>query len=123
MMMLMNKPLAKRIALSCTLLLASAWLTVAVIRSKRTHNAEEQSLISSSELARHIQYLASDELAGRLAGPAGAEKAAAYIAREFEKQGLAPAMVVPPVCSRLHLWQELSSGPTIDSRWPAKALS
>ena len=87
----MNKSLAKRIVLSGALVFASAWLTVAVIRSKRAHNGHEQSVISSSELARHIQYLASDELAGRLAGTAGAEKAAAYISREFEKQGLAPA--------------------------------
>jgi len=87
----MNKPLAKRIVLSCALVFASAWLTVAVIRSKRTENGNGVSVISSSELSRHIQYLASDELAGRLAGTAGADKAAAYIAREFEKQGLAPA--------------------------------
>jgi len=87
----MKKPLAKRIVLSCALVFASAWLTVAVIRSKRTDNGNGKSVISSSELLRHIQYLASDELAGRLAGTAGAEKAAAYVAREFEKQGLAPS--------------------------------
>jgi hypothetical protein len=90
MMMLMNKPFTKRIALSGALVFASAWLTVAVIRSKRTDNGNGKSPISSSEILRHIQYLASDELTGRLAGTAGAEKAAAYIAREFEKQGLAP---------------------------------
>jgi aminopeptidase YwaD len=90
-MMLMNKPFAKRIILSCALVVASTWLTVAVIRSKRSPDGHEKPVISSSELARHIQYLASDELAGRLAGTAGAEKAAAYISREFQKQGLTPA--------------------------------
>jgi aminopeptidase YwaD len=85
----MNKPLAKRILLISAFLLASTWLTVAVIRSKRAQQGPENSVISSSEIMRHIQYLASDELAGRLAGTAGAEKAAAYIAREFEKHGLA----------------------------------
>jgi aminopeptidase YwaD len=87
----MNKPLAKRIILISAFLLASTWLAIAVIHSRRAENGNGKSLISASELLRHIQYLASDELAGRLAGTAGAEKAAAYIAREFEKQGLAPA--------------------------------
>lgn len=87
----MNKRFAKRIALSSALVLASAWLTVAVIRSKRTDNANASSVIASAELFNHIRYLSSDELAGRLAGTAGAEKAAAYIAREFEKHGLASA--------------------------------
>ena len=87
----MNKSFAKRLVLSSALVFASAWLTVAVIRSKRTDNGNGESVISSSELLRHIHYLASDELTGRLAGTAGAEKAAAYIAREFERQGLTPA--------------------------------
>ena len=90
----MNKRFSKRIVLSCALVLGSAWLAVAVIRAKRTENGNGNSPISSSELLRHIQYLASDELTGRLAGTAGAEKAASYITREFEKQGLtlAPGM-------------------------------
>ena len=87
----MNKPLTKRITLISAFLLASTWLTVAVIRSKRVENGHAKSVISASELSKHIQYLASDELAGRLAGTAGAEKAAGYIAREFEKEGLVPA--------------------------------
>ncbi len=87
----MTKPIARRIVLISAFLLGSAWLAVAVIRSKRAENGNVNSPISTSELFRHIQYLASDELAGRLAGTAGAEKAAAYVAREFEKQGLTPA--------------------------------
>src|SRR5262245_3424119 len=87
----MNKPFAKRLVLVSALLLASTWLTIAVIRSRRSENGNGSSVISTPELLRHIQYLASDELAGRLAGTAGAEKAAAYIAREFKKEGLDPA--------------------------------
>ena len=87
----MNKTFTKRVILTGALVLSSAWLAVAVIRSKRAENGNANSPISTSELFRHIQYLASDELAGRLAGTAGAEKAAAYVAREFEKQGLTPA--------------------------------
>lgn len=39
----------------------------------------------------HIDYLASDELGGRGVGTPGIELAAAYIAGEFERMGLAPA--------------------------------
>lgn len=38
----------------------------------------------------HVRYLASDELDGRMTGEKGAEKAAVYIARNFEKAGLRP---------------------------------
>src|SRR5271170_4287140 len=39
----------------------------------------------------HIEYLASDELEGRNVGSPGFEKAARYVASEFERAGLAPA--------------------------------
>ncbi len=39
----------------------------------------------------HIEYLASDELEGRNVGSPGFEKAARYVAGEFERAGLAPA--------------------------------
>src|SRR5271165_5921201 len=39
----------------------------------------------------HIEYLASDELEGRNVGSPGFEKAARYVASEFERTGLAPA--------------------------------
>ena len=41
-------------------------------------------------LRHHIEYLASDALEGRKAGSKGAEKAAAYIARQFASIGLIP---------------------------------
>ncbi len=44
--------------------------------------------VSTEELARHVQYLASEELEGRRAGTAEAVKAATYIAKEFSEYGL-----------------------------------
>ncbi|MDA2919291.1 M28 family peptidase [Desulfobacterota bacterium AH_259_B03_O07] len=46
--------------------------------------------IIPSEILKHVRYLASDELEGRRAGTVGAEKAAEYIASEFENTGLKP---------------------------------
>ena len=43
------------------------------------------------KLRKHVYYLASDELEGRLPGTTGIEKAARYIAKHFEKAGLKPA--------------------------------
>jgi aminopeptidase YwaD len=46
---------------------------------------------SAATLQKHVTYLASDELDGRRTGTAGANEAAKYIAREFERLGLRPA--------------------------------
>lgn len=46
---------------------------------------------NKEQIEAHMAYLASDELEGREAGTAGYDKAAAYVAGEFEKLGLAPA--------------------------------
>src|SRR4029079_7708256 len=46
---------------------------------------------SASKLQQHVTYLASDELDGRRTGTAGANEAAKYIAKEFERLGLRPA--------------------------------
>lgn len=91
----MRQSFAKRILLIAALALAGTWLAVAVIRAKRAGNGGGKSAISSEALTRHIHYLASDELAGRLAGTAGAEKAAAYIAREFQRYGLSAGGPTP----------------------------
>ncbi len=48
--------------------------------------AEES--LTEEEVARHLRYLASDELMGRATGTAGNDLAAAYIAAQFEKSGL-----------------------------------
>jgi aminopeptidase YwaD len=46
---------------------------------------------SAEKLQQHVTYLASDELDGRRTGTAGANEAAKYIAKEFERLGLRPA--------------------------------
>src|SRR6185295_373423 len=43
---------------------------------------------SATKLQQHVSYLASDELDGRRTGTAGANEAAKYIAREFERLGI-----------------------------------
>lgn len=47
-------------------------------------------IVSDDNLKKHISYLASDELEGRLTGSKGEEKAAKYISDEFKKYGLKP---------------------------------
>jgi Tol biopolymer transport system component len=47
--------------------------------------------ILAGELKRHVDYLASDQLEGRLTGSPGEQAAAAYIARRFELLGLREA--------------------------------
>jgi hypothetical protein len=47
-------------------------------------------VISSEEMQRHVDFLASDQLAGRDAGKPGAELAADYVARHFARLGLQP---------------------------------
>lgn len=53
--------------------------------------AQELSPAADKRLKKHVYYLASDKLEGRLPGTAGAEAAARYVAREFKKAGLKPA--------------------------------
>ncbi|HEY6951095.1 MAG TPA: M28 family peptidase [Bacteroidota bacterium] len=47
-------------------------------------------MVTAAELQAHVKFLASDQLQGRLAGTAGADEAAKYIASEFTSYGLAP---------------------------------
>ncbi len=46
---------------------------------------------SAEKLQQYVTYLASDELDGRRTGTTGANEAAKYIAKEFERLGLRPA--------------------------------
>lgn len=46
---------------------------------------------AEKRLRRHVYYLASDRLQGRLPGTAGCEEASRYIAKHFKKAGLRPA--------------------------------
>lgn len=45
--------------------------------------------VTAGELQRHIEFLADDSLEGRAAGSRGGRAAAVYLAREFERRGLA----------------------------------
>jgi len=67
-----------------TVLLACA-LTLTVCVSLYTQTADD-----GSRWWGHIEYLASDELQGRLTGSDGYMKAARYVAGQFEKEGLRP---------------------------------
>lgn len=46
--------------------------------------------IAAGQIKAHVEYLASDELQGRLTGTPGQRKAAEYIAKQFESLGLEP---------------------------------
>ncbi|MFM2229935.1 MAG: hypothetical protein RL607_1193 [Bacteroidota bacterium] len=46
--------------------------------------------VNESEIKKHITYLASDELKGRLSGSKEEQKAAAYLSTELKKLGLKP---------------------------------
>ena len=47
-------------------------------------------LITEEALQAHVNYLASDELEGRMTGEPGYDKAAAYVAEQFKAIGLLP---------------------------------
>ena len=58
---------------------------------KRSATQTALESITAQELREHVAYLADDRLEGRLAGTAGAQIAAHYIAQHLAKMGLAPA--------------------------------
>lgn len=51
-------------------------------------DGDDAELVSKENLQKHISYLASDELKGRLTGSEGEKKAATYIETELKKMGL-----------------------------------
>lgn len=51
---------------------------------------EAIALVDEAALQAHVAYLASDELEGRMTGEPGYDKAAAYVAQQFETIGLQP---------------------------------
>lgn len=53
-------------------------------------DTDEAEVVNDNNLKKHISYLASDELEGRLTGSKGEEKAGKYIEEEFKKLGLKP---------------------------------
>ncbi len=68
----------------------SAFLALAIISNLSFGQANEFSnYIDTKDLAKHLNILASDEYEGRETGKEGQKKAANYIAKEFERLGLA----------------------------------
>ena len=63
-----------------------ALLFVALVAARTTFAAEIN--LSEARLKQHAEYLASDELEGRGVGTKGIDKAADYIAKQFEEMGL-----------------------------------
>ena len=53
--------------------------------------AEALGTITEAKLREHLEFLASDELAGRMTGTPGYDEAADYVAAQFEALGLEPA--------------------------------
>ncbi|MGB5165032.1 MAG: M28 family metallopeptidase [Woeseiaceae bacterium] len=85
-------------ALSASMLALSACgkveeTVVATAPAAATPEDVEQALdvITQDGIWRHLEYLASDELKGRMTGSPEYEMAAAYVAKEFEEIGLEPA--------------------------------
>jgi aminopeptidase YwaD len=68
------------------ILVFSAWSLII----STTLLAQSTPQITAAEIAKHIKYLASDQLEGRGSGSKGAEAAAQYIANEFRSYGLKP---------------------------------
>ncbi|HKZ79441.1 MAG TPA: M20/M25/M40 family metallo-hydrolase [Pyrinomonadaceae bacterium] len=71
------------------ILVLAATISVVAALGQQSSN---QSSPSPELLRRHVSYLASDALEGRRTGTAGANDAAHYIAGEFSRLGLRPAI-------------------------------
>jgi C-terminal processing protease CtpA/Prc len=75
---------------------ASIFALVAALLSSPNEAAERRALaaakdsITTTDLKRHVEFLAGDALEGREAGSRGGRAASAYLAREFERHGLKP---------------------------------
>lgn len=82
----MNRVLCRSLVFVCCLLLAGH--SALASEGKRSR---ESSLFSASEYHQWLSYLASDKLEGRGTGQEGIDKAAEYIASQFERLGVKPA--------------------------------
>jgi aminopeptidase YwaD len=63
---------------------------LAIVTAQVYAQPENAAAIRASAIQAHINYLASDELAGRESGTKGNEVAARYVAAEFRRAGLKP---------------------------------
>jgi Zn-dependent M28 family amino/carboxypeptidase len=68
------------------------WMGLGVLCAALTAAANDVDWYGKgSQWWAHVRYLASDELEGRNTGSEGHRKAAAYVAKQFEQDGLQPA--------------------------------
>ena len=67
--------------------LSAVWILIAVVLPAQATTGS----ISAERLERHVRYLASPELKGRLTGTPECDRAARYVADEFNAYGLLPA--------------------------------
>ena len=65
-----------------------AFLSFFFIFLPKNSTAQNRDIILTTNLKKHIEYLASDKLEGRGTGTKGEQKAAKYIAKQFKKIGL-----------------------------------
>jgi len=89
--MLMRKPgfVLAAVALATSAALLTSGPRFAAASDKSTNGVATQ--VSAAQIARHIEFLASDKLQGRRTGTPEADEAAAYIAKQFQSYGLKPA--------------------------------
>ncbi len=80
-----NRPTRLFLLLSC-----AGLLVLPTLGGGRLTAAPAAPAITDEAIRKHITFLASDELKGRLPGTPGAEKAARYIADAFKHAGLTP---------------------------------
>jgi C-terminal processing protease CtpA/Prc len=70
--------------------LCLALTSAPVAAAERAALAAARESITTSDLKRHVEFLAADALEGREAGSRGGRAASAYLAREFERFGVRP---------------------------------
>lgn len=76
---------------SSVALLSAVWAFIPLTAVAGERHSHDSSLFSLDQYREHITYLASDELEGRGTGQEGIDRAAEYIAAEFERLGVEPA--------------------------------
>jgi len=79
--------------------------------------ANAQSLIDEVHAKRCIESLASDSLQGRRSGLPGGEKAAAWIAEQFQSFGLKPGIGDTSYFQNFSITTAVESGPMVLSAW------
>lgn len=89
-------PICRRVALVCSVVLAAAVAQFAEQVDAGEPEVDERhaaarATITSADLRKHVEFLASDTLEGRRGGTDGARAAAAYLASQFRSFGLKPA--------------------------------